>query len=166
MPFWHRASTEDPSRVSRADVRPPEFRLHVDNGVAELRAGNLDAALEHFDRALVWATGAGDEQLVDLACCNRAAILIELGDGPAQLAAMRAILLRSGDANNSMVAATNIARIYDLAKDYKKALFYARLACNHAEVAGDASQRATVRNLVANLLLVINEVDRAVEEYE
>jgi tetratricopeptide (TPR) repeat protein len=152
--------------VSPVDLRPPEFRSRVDRGVAELRVGHLDSALEHFSSALEWATANGDERLVDLACCNRAAILIELGDGPAQLASMRAILLRSGDTTNSMVAATNVARIYDLAKDYKKALFYARLASNHAELAGDASQRATVRNLVANLLLVINEVDRAVEEYE
>lgn len=143
-----------------------EFHALRDRGVEDLRRGDLRQALVSFEAAVESARAAGDAGLVELAECNRAAILIELGEAPAQLPSMRAILLRSGDPNNSMVAATNAARIHDLAKDYKKALFYARLARDHAEEVGDASQRASVRNLIANLLLADSRVEEAIAEYE
>ncbi|HVR28810.1 MAG TPA: tetratricopeptide repeat protein [Thermoanaerobaculia bacterium] len=143
-----------------------EFRVLRDRGVEALRAGDLRGALDLFDRAAERARASGDTDLADLAHCNRAAIAIELGDGSGVLAEMRAILLRSRSAQCCMVAATNAARIHDLAKDYKKGLFYARLARDHAEAGGDASQLASVRNLGANLLLAESHVEEAAREYE
>lgn len=143
-----------------------EFRALRDLGVDALRAGDLSRALELFDQAADRARASGDPGLADLADCNRAAIQIEIGQGEGVLAQMRAVLLRSRDAQCSMVAATNAARIHDLAKEYKKGLFYARLARDHAETGGDASQHASVRNLTANLLLADSHVEEAAREYE
>jgi tetratricopeptide (TPR) repeat protein len=143
-----------------------QFRTLRDRGVEALRAGELRAALACFDDAAEAAGASGDAELVDLAGCNRAAIQIELGEGGTALADMRAVLLRSRNPQTCMVAATNAARIHDLAKDYKKGLFYARLARDHAEVTGDASQLASVRNLAANLLLAESHVEDAAREYE
>jgi tetratricopeptide (TPR) repeat protein len=142
------------------------FRELRDQGVQALRAGDLPAALALFDRATDAARQSGDADLVDLAVCNRSAIQIELGEGATVMPEMRAVLMRSRDAQTCMVASTNAARIHDLARDYKKGLFYARLAGDHAVVGGDASQIASIRNLAANLLLADSRVDEAVLEYE
>jgi tetratricopeptide (TPR) repeat protein len=142
------------------------FRALRDRGVAALRAGDLAAALSCFEQATEVARSSGDADLVDLAECNRTAIAIELGSEDGLIGAMRAVLLRSSDRQNCMVAATNAARIYDLAKEYKKGLFYARLARDHSEASGDASQQASIRNLLANLLLAESHVEEAAREYE
>ena len=135
-------------------------------GVQALRAGDLHAALALFDRAAAAARQIGDGDLVDLAVCNRSAIAIELGDGAAVMSEMRAVLLRSRDPQTCMVASTNAARIHDLARDFKKGLFYARLARDHAAAGGDRSQMASIGNLAANLLLADSRVEEAVAEYE
>jgi tetratricopeptide (TPR) repeat protein len=142
------------------------FRDLRDRGVHALRAGDMPGALDCFEQAVEAARQSGDADLVDLAVCNRSAIAIELGQGPAVMTDMRAVLLRSRDAQTCMVAATNAARIHDLARDYKKGLFYARLARDQAAAAGDRSQIASIRNLTANLLLADSRVEEAVLEYE
>ncbi len=142
------------------------FRELRDRGVHALRAGDLNAALALFEQATDAARQSGDADLVDLAVCNRSAIAIELGDGISVMAEMRAVLLRSRDAQTCMVASTNAARIHDLSRDFKKGLFYARLARDHAAASGDQSQIASIRNLTANLLLADSRVEEAVLEYE
>ena len=145
---------------------PDHFSAARGRGVAALRRGDLAAALDCFDEALDVARASGDGGLVDLAVCNRSAILIELGEGAERMTEMRDVLMRSRDLQTCMVAATNVARFYDLEKAWKKALFYARLALEHASVDGDASQRASIHNLIANLLLADSRVDEAASEYE
>jgi tetratricopeptide (TPR) repeat protein len=142
------------------------FRGLRDRGVEALRVGDLHSALAFFEQAADVARQSGEVDLVDLAVCNRAAIQIELGSSTEVMAEMRAVLLRSRDAQTCMVAATNAARVHDLARDYKKGLFYARLAGDHAATTGDLSQVASIHNLVANLLLADSRVDEAVLEYE
>jgi tetratricopeptide (TPR) repeat protein len=142
------------------------FRDLRDRGVQALRAGDLDEALALFEQAIDAARQSGDADLVDLAVCNRSAIAIELGDGISVMTEMRAVLLRSRDAQTCMVASTNAARIHDLSHDFKKGLFYARLARDHAAASGDQSQIASIRNLTANLLLADCRVEEAVFEYE
>jgi tetratricopeptide (TPR) repeat protein len=137
-----------------------------DRGVLALRAGDLHAALLLFEQATDAARQSGDADLVDLAVCNRSAIAIELGEGTAVMGDMRAVLMRSRDAQTCLVASTNAARIHDLARDYKKGLFYARLARDHATASGDLSQIASIHNLTANLLLADSRVEEAVVEYE
>jgi tetratricopeptide (TPR) repeat protein len=142
------------------------FRDLRDRGVEALRAGDLNGALALFDQATDAARQSGDADLVDLAVCNRSAIAIELGLGTSVMAEMRAVLMRSRNAQTCMVASTNAARVHDLARDYKKGLFYARLARDHAAASGDLSQIASIRNLTANLLLADSRVEEAVLEYE
>jgi tetratricopeptide (TPR) repeat protein len=142
------------------------FRELRDRGVEALRAGDLNDALALFVQATDAARQSGDAGLVDLAVCNRSAIEIELGSSTTVMAEMRAVLMRSRDAQTCMVASTNAARVHDLARDYKKGLFYARLARDHAAASGDLSQIASIRNLTANLLLADSRVEEAALEYE
>src|SRR5215210_3997855 len=104
-----------------------------ERGVQAIEAGRIEEAAVLFNGALAWAREHGDDRQIDLAVCNRAAAAIDLGRGEGELPRLREILMRNADAVNCRVAAYNIARFYELAKSYKKALFYARIARERSE---------------------------------
>ncbi|MEA2561243.1 MAG: hypothetical protein QOH06_2747 [Acidobacteriota bacterium] len=148
-----------------SDPETAEFEELKRLGLHAIEAGRLDEAASLFDRALTWAR-ENDSALVDLAVCNRAAVSIELRQGDAELPRLREILLRNSDAVCCRVAAYNIARHYELTKNYKKAMFYARIACDRSAVLGRRDWLASSHNLIGNTLLAESFVDRAREEYE
>jgi tetratricopeptide (TPR) repeat protein len=131
-----------------------------------VRAGQLVEAGEVFAEALEWARSSDDGRLIDLALCNWAAVLIDLGQGSAQLPRLREILVRNGDPVNCRLAAYNISRHYELSKDYKKSLFYARIALERAEALGRRDWVASTHNRMGNVLLAESFVDPAAEQYE
>lgn len=135
-------------------------------GLKALNNGSLDQAYELFDRAYQLAQRHGDEQLVDRAYCNRAAVAIEVGSPNDYLPALRRILTSHRDLENSRLAAYNIAQIYQLRKDYKKGLFYARIARDLSVQLDKAEWVASSHNRIGNLLLAESYFDEAAQEYE
>jgi tetratricopeptide (TPR) repeat protein len=131
-----------------------------------VEAGRLEEALEILDGALTLAREQGDARQIDLVICDRAAVAIELGRGAAEVPRLREILVRNGDTTNCRVAAYNIARFYDLHKDYKKALFYARIARDRSELLGRRDWLASSCNLMGNTLLAESQIEQATEQYE
>jgi len=129
------------------------------------QVGRFDEAERLSNEALSWAREHGSPQTVDYAVCNRAAVLIELGRGAAELPRLREILLRNGDPVSCRVAAYNIARHYELNKDYKKALFYARIARDRSVLLGRPDWLASSHNLIGNTLLAQSFVQEAADEY-
>ena len=154
------ASTED-----SFDPGVARFEELKRRGQHAIEAGRLDEAARLFDEALEWAR-EHEPALVDLAVCNRAAVSIELRQGEAELLRLREILLRNTDPVCCRVAAYNIARHYELTKKYKKAMFYARLACDRSATLGRRDWLASSHNLIGNTLLAESFVDRSREEYE
>lgn len=132
----------------------------------DVEAGRLEEALGILDRAHALAAGLDDPRLIDLVTCDRAAVNIELGQGAKEVPRLREILLRNGDASNCRVAAYSIARYYELNRDYKKALFYARIARDRSELLDRRDWLASSHNLVGNTLLAESFVDKALAEYE
>jgi Tfp pilus assembly protein PilF len=136
----------------------------------ELRAlvelGRLEEAREGIERELARAREQGDERRVDGMVCALAAVGIMLGRGDAELPRLREILLRNGDAANCRLAAYNISTYYELARNYKKSLFYARIACERAVQLGRADWIAYSRNQLGNALLGESFIDQACSEYE
>ena len=55
-----------------------------------------------------------------------------MGRGDSELPRLREILVRNVDPVNCRIAAYNIARHYELTKNYKKSLFYARITLGRA----------------------------------
>ena len=95
------------------------------------------------------------------------AILIEIGEERDQLPTMRSILLRSADAQNCMVAATNAARVYDLVKDFKKALFLRPASLRTMPMPSATRHNEPVSpTWVGNLLIADSAVDEAALNYE
>lgn len=130
------------------------------------RAGRLEEALSLLDGVSGWVAGQDEPRLTDLWICDRAVVAIELGQGAKEVPRLREILLRNADPANCRVAAYNIARHYELSRDYKKALFYARIARDRSEILGRRDWLASSHNLIGNTLLAESFVDKALEEYE
>jgi len=129
-------------------------------------AGQLAEAETVLDAALGRARESGDRREVDRAFCSRASLAIELGHGDAYIKELREILLRNADHDSCFLAAYGIARAYDFNKSYKKALFYARIARDRAEVLGRREWMASAYNQIGNLLVVDSFFEEACGEYE
>jgi tetratricopeptide (TPR) repeat protein len=152
--------------MSDQELAGADFESLTERGRLAVEAGRLDEAASWYDAALVWAERQGDGEARDRAYCNRATLAIELGDGEAYLNELRRILMRGMKAANGFRAAYALARSYELKKDRGKAQFYARIAREHAELAGSAQWRAWARNLNGNLLLAGSFFADAAREYE
>lgn len=145
---------------------PAEFEVLKQRWHLAVEAGRLEEAESILDVAHALVMTHGDARLIDLVLCDRAAVVIELGRGAAEVPRLREILLRNADAANCRVAAYNVARYYELNKDYKKALFYGRIARDRSEVLDRRDWLASSHNLIGNTLLAESYVDKALEEYE
>ena len=131
-----------------------------------IEAGRLEPAEDVIRNALAWSQERGDPQRIDGAVCALAAVAIQLGRGDGELPRLREILMRNGDGGNCRLAAYNISIHYQFARDYKKSLFYARIACDRALHLGRVDWIAFSRNQLGNALLGESFVDQACREYE
>jgi tetratricopeptide (TPR) repeat protein len=135
-------------------------------GQKAIDAGRLEEAVEILQSAVDLATGQGDPRLIDATVCNRAAAMIESGRGESELPRLREILVRNGDPANCRIAAYTIARHYEVTKNYKKSLFYARITLSRSEQLERRDWLASSHNLIGNTLLAESFVDEACAEYE
>jgi tetratricopeptide (TPR) repeat protein len=135
-------------------------------GLRAIETGELEEAAESFAAALRLADEQREPRRIDLALCNWAAALIELGRGDGEISRLREVLLRNSDQVNCRMAAYDIARYYELKKNYKKALFYARITRDRSEVLGRRDWLASSHNLIGNTLLAECFLEEACAEYE
>ncbi|HXT20658.1 MAG TPA: hypothetical protein VN923_07915 [Thermoanaerobaculia bacterium] len=131
----------------------PEYDREWQLTLAASEAGRLRDALVHCSAALAAARCAGLSDLVDRTRCAEATIAIELGEAASPLPGLREILVRNGNAENCSRAARVIARAYELTKDYRKSLFYARVARDRAEEAHSPERLGVAYNQMGNALL-------------
>lgn len=127
--------------------------------------GRFQDAYDLLGEALEQARSLGDPDLVDRAVCGRAAAALELG-GESQVGQLREILVRNSDEENCFLAAYTISRAYDLEREYRKALFYARIGRDYAQRLARQDWLGSSHNLIANLLLATSFFDEACREYE
>jgi tetratricopeptide (TPR) repeat protein len=103
---------------------------------------------------------------IDNTSVNCAAVAIQMGRGDIELPRLREILMRSANAENCRLAAYHISLHYELIKNFKKSLFYARIARDRAESLGVPEWIASSYNQVGNALLGESFVEEARREYE
>ena len=130
-----------------------------------IEEGRLAEALELCDRALAQARERDDDGLIDLATCNRSAALIALGREREVLPELRQILVRSSDPKTCSVAAYDLSRAHELIKEYKKGLFYGRIARDRALAAGREDLLVGSYNLIGNCLMSDSFFAEAAREY-
>lgn len=153
------AAASDP-----AGLRASYERSRLD-GLAELQAGRLVEAFACYEAMLVAAQELGDANAVDLAYCNRSAVAIALGDIERPIPELRAILMRSQSVENCAFAAYHIARAYELRKEPKKSLFYARIARDRANELASPQRLAAANNQIGNAQLADSLFVEAAESY-
>jgi len=108
-----------------------------------------------------------DERIQDRAFCNLASTEIELeGDLDATIPRLRAIVVKGLDLKSARLAAYHLARIYDLREEFKKALFYARVARERSERTGYEDWMASSYNQIGSLLIAESQFEDARAELE
>lgn len=159
---------ETPSAGESTSVE--EFERLQARGQAAAERGNLREGVDLLSQALELAEATGDERRIDLAFCNLSSARIGLeGDRPLAPSAMnrlREILLRNQDLTNCFLAAYNLARIYELKKDSRKGLFYARIALDRSQLLGREVWIASSHNQIGNSLLAQSYFSEAAGEYQ
>ena len=151
------ADQGDPSRKEKvrgsgmqAESRYEQLRSR---GLRLFSEGRLEEAKESLQAALREAQGALATEVVERAWCNVCAVSTELGDTGEPVNRLGRILLQSRDRANRRFAAYHLARAYQLRCDVKKALFYARIAKEHAEELASAEWVAASQNQIGLLLI-------------
>lgn len=141
-----------------------EYQRLRDEGLRAVERGSLHEALAFAVAQLDYARVVGDPAVCDQARLSVASVEIELGRlaGPAEL---QAILLRSGQSENGFFAAYNLARYYELEKNSKKAVFYARVANKQAQRCLRSDLLAMSLNQLGNLFMVQSRFEEAAAEY-
>lgn len=144
------------------------FDALIEEGRALLAAERLPEALRVLEEAERLAEESGDRRGADRAYANRCAVMIAIDRGltAESLHRLREILMAGDDAVTSWLAAYNIARAYEFAKEHRKGLFYARIALDRARLLASADWVASSRNQIGNFLLAESRFDQACEEYE
>ena len=128
-------------------------------------AGQLTEALRHYGAALAEARQLGDPERVDRATCNRLSMVIALGRRDEAIAPLRTVLMRRLSPSSAFLAADGLSWVYELAKDYKKGLFYAQVARNHAKAADRTAWLASSLNQTGNCLVGDSRFAEAAEAY-
>lgn len=153
------------SEVTQGGV-PAAFEELRSRWRRSIEQGNLEEAEEIIHRAHAWALANGDERLVDSVVCSLAAVVIHLGRGDAAVPRLREILLRSNDPGNCRMAAYYLAIHHEFSRNYKKSLFYARIALGRAQQEGRTEWIAYASNQLGNALLGESFVEEASKSYE
>jgi tetratricopeptide (TPR) repeat protein len=145
-----------------------EYAHYRTAGVAAATRGDLARAEELLAVALDIALGSGDSRLADRAYCNLAAVQIELAPRDEVLPRLRQILVRHSDPESYRLAAYHLARAYEQRKDYKKGLFYARIAIEQTKNLPSAEPEwlSTSHHQIGNLLVGSSFFRGAIESYE
>jgi tetratricopeptide (TPR) repeat protein len=147
-----------------------EFDILQSEGQAAFEAGRIDESIDLLGRALAWAEERGDARRIDLAFCNLCTATVGL-DAAEPLprdatARLREILIRNEDLTNCRLAAYLLARVYELKKETKKGLFYARVGLDRSQLLGRPEWVASSHNQIGNFLLADSSFERAAAEYE
>lgn len=132
--------------------------------LAAAERGDLEVSAQWWQQAITAALALDRQELADQAVASRWAALIELGEGGSAAADLRRILLASQDQLSRFLAAYTLARMLELRRDWKKALFYARIAAQNAPSLAPIRQSAS-QNLMGNLLLAESRVGEALTCY-
>lgn len=150
-----------------AGLQRERFEVLRRQAVEALEETRYAESRELFGKALEVARQLQDQVLEDRAFCGHTAMALALGEGEDQVGPLRETLMRSGDDETCFLASYILAtQVFDSEQDYRKSLFYARVARTHAERLDRKDWLASCHNQIANALLATSFFEDAREEYE
>ena len=127
--------------------------------------GRLDDALSLLESAREQAESAGDREQIARTRVAWAALAVECGHHAAVRELLRSVVENPPTPTDGMLAAYQVGRSFELDRDYKKALYYARLAGERA-LGQTPKHQAAAWNLLGNVLLADSRETEAVRAYE
>jgi tetratricopeptide (TPR) repeat protein len=144
------------------------FEALLEEGRVLLDAERFEDALRCYEEAEVAAGRLGRCSAEERAFVSRCAVLIatERGLAAEPFRRLREILMAGDDAVNCRLAAYNIARAYEFAKEHRKGLFYARIALDRSRLLESIDWLASSHNQIGNFLLAESRFEQACEEYQ
>lgn len=143
----------------------PSYEELRDRARHALDGGRLEEALRLYDEALEVSRQDGDQNLIDLAFCNRSSVMINLGRQDEVMSGLRQILMHNAEPESCFIAAYNLSRAHVRDKAYKKGLFYARIARDRSETLGRRDWLCSSYNQIANCLMDESYFVDAAAEY-
>lgn len=149
-------------RAARVD----EFEALTVRWRAAVDQAEMDEARRLGDEAVSLAAEIGDPALRRRAECNRAQILIELGEGDSVVASLRQVLTESREPETSFWTAYGLARAYDIKHETRKATFYVRLAKHHLSAVTNRQAHFAAHNQAGCMLLGDSRFEDASAEFE
>lgn len=130
--------------------------------LARVRENALEDAIALFDEALGLA---GDDETIELLTINKAGVLIQMeADGP-EVQRLPQILMRRRSPKHTFLAAYNLQHRYSLAKDFKRAYNYGRIALEASEHVEESWWRLGVLNDMGNACVFDSRIPEAIEHY-
>jgi tetratricopeptide (TPR) repeat protein len=130
--------------------------------LARVRENALEDAIALFDEAIGLAD---DEEALELLTINKAGVLIQMEvDGP-EVQRLPQILMRRRNAKHTFLAAYNLQHRFSLAKDFKRAYNYGRIALEASEQVDERWWKLGVLNELANACVFDSRTPEAIEHY-
>ncbi len=157
---WSRAVDpldEASTSVTQAWKRLTEALLREDFPAA---SDALDAAR----RGALEESDGGESELLRRIDAGRVAIDLALGRS-VEIEHVRGLLAAAESLATTALSAYQLGRMFELRREWKKGLFYARAALTAAKSAGRPPWIAVNQNLVGNLLLAQSYFDEAAHHY-
>jgi tetratricopeptide (TPR) repeat protein len=144
---------------SRMTDRVEELRQQ---GLAAMRANRMEEALARFDEGLALAECDEARELLTI---NKAGVLLALEQNGPEIQKLPAIVMRRRNLRHVYLAAYHLRRKFQGEKDYERALFYAKLALDAADEAGELEWKAEVLFSLGNLCVYESRIDEAIAYY-
>ncbi|HEX4823453.1 MAG TPA: tetratricopeptide repeat protein [Candidatus Polarisedimenticolaceae bacterium] len=146
---------------------PPELRSdgsddRAERAAAAVQSGDFPAAIALYEHLRQAASTTDDTDKAEL---NIAMVRLQMGEARRGEEGLREILLRTSDPKIAFHAAYNLACSLRQQGRYERALSYARRALERAQALDSADFLAPVHNLLGNVHLNQNYLDRALAEY-
>ncbi len=130
--------------------------------LSRVRENALEEAVALLDEALGLA---GDDEMRELLTINKAGVLIQMeADGP-EVQKLPQILMRRRNPKHTFLAAYNLQHRYILAKDFKRAYNYGRVALEAADHVEETWWKLGVLNDMGNACVYDSRMPEAIDYY-
>ncbi len=158
-------SVETAAAAGETPASDERYSALAKAALIEKQHGRFVEARDYYEQALAEARRLGEPDRIDRALCNHAAIVIALDDPTSVRGPLRAVLMRRTSDASAFLAADNLSWIYEQQKDFKKGLFYAQVATNHARATDKRDWLASTHNQTGNCLAGDSRFEEAGDAY-
>lgn len=134
-----------------------------DLGLQQMWKGEVDSAIEYYDRA---AVSAESEETVELITIRKAEALIAAEREGSEIAALAVIVMRRRSPRHVYMAATVLMRRFVEADDRRRAIFYGEIARGVVADLNDPFARASVLNHLGITLVADSQFAEGVKVFE